>query len=884
MNAKVYFLAISALLLSLTAFAEIKIHDIQNATSATTADGKIAVFIEGAANGTYKIVLSGTASNTKDNVSNGVHTFDGLRKGAYTIKVTNKTNTLSGGGSSAACDKIFNVTIGVCSDNAITMTETKSPLVCDGAKDGFINITAQGGTPPYKYAWNIGKTTEDVSNLEGDKKYKVTVTDNQGCKLIKEIMVDGQKIEANLVVVKNSNSCDGELTLKAKVIGLAGTLSYEWDRNLVVSPLDPSLYTKACNGKHQVVIKTQQGCSITVPFKVFGCTSTPLTFQTTDWLTNKPSKEYCNPNSKINVQIFGGTLPIKCELLDDKKQVIFTEIAKIPNRNISLPAPKSKVPIGHYLFQMKDACGNTAVEDFHCDCEESEETFFEYFTLTADKQCEIGKNKSELRLIGRADHPSIHSFVNTRNYTIFWDNIGKVEVSNFGDYGGVLNSITLVYDTNGPKSVIVNTEGAKSITIKDKYGCNFEYCSDFGNEGSFPNCKPKIDKISLVYNPKYPVYLGRGQDVVSGDIFTPLCRHTPPFCKDLGKKLIDVSIFKKFTYVPEDKYHPCKGGTLTTQCGSLPMMGSDGGMYVNLNSRENSSEEGVCEYKCACVFDNGLNGTDVYVDDVPYLVESIDCVTPEGWANDILPPSPPEPQIVSNCERFDKSQCDGGRHFYTGKTNYNDCFFDVTCEDKDTPGQMNLIYQNCPFAFRCCYDYDAVAKADASKILFFPTGYLPGTGQRDLVKWCRWEHPNNKNIPPDNAKFHLIQIVAPNGCNNSYSDCQDFTYKRVKQDEGSLIPLPQENFKFLQMNEVYAEVYPNPFEQSIDFRLYHNKGKVLKIVLSDILGRLIQANDIDTVDGNIQFSIDVKDKLPKGMYIISLEGEDFRLQYPLVHQ
>jgi hypothetical protein len=57
MNARQYFLAVSALFFSLTAFAEIKIHNIQNATSATACDGKISIFIDGSSNGPYEIHL-----------------------------------------------------------------------------------------------------------------------------------------------------------------------------------------------------------------------------------------------------------------------------------------------------------------------------------------------------------------------------------------------------------------------------------------------------------------------------------------------------------------------------------------------------------------------------------------------------------------------------------------------------------------------------------------------------------------------------------------------------------------------------------------------------------------------------------------------------------
>lgn len=52
-------------------------------------------------------------------------------------------------------------------------------ISCFGVKDGTIDLTVTGGTPPYTYEWSTGATTEDVAHL-GAGYYRVGVYDSIG--------------------------------------------------------------------------------------------------------------------------------------------------------------------------------------------------------------------------------------------------------------------------------------------------------------------------------------------------------------------------------------------------------------------------------------------------------------------------------------------------------------------------------------------------------------------------------------------------------------------------------------------------------------------------------------------------------------------------------
>ncbi|MFN0212988.1 MAG: T9SS type A sorting domain-containing protein [Saprospiraceae bacterium] len=67
----------------------------------------------------------------------------------------------------------------VCSESTLAVSGTVTNT-CQGLSFGAINITATGGTTPYKYNWSNNATTEDLSNLSSGQ-YCVTVKDASGC-------------------------------------------------------------------------------------------------------------------------------------------------------------------------------------------------------------------------------------------------------------------------------------------------------------------------------------------------------------------------------------------------------------------------------------------------------------------------------------------------------------------------------------------------------------------------------------------------------------------------------------------------------------------------------------------------------------------------------
>lgn len=88
---------------------------------------------------------------------------------------------------------------------------------CIGKNDGAVRLVHLSGTPPYRYEWNTGANTQNVSDLVTGS-YTVKITDATGCVSMLTVDVPAESafnVKANITAPSSQSSADGKLDIDA---------------------------------------------------------------------------------------------------------------------------------------------------------------------------------------------------------------------------------------------------------------------------------------------------------------------------------------------------------------------------------------------------------------------------------------------------------------------------------------------------------------------------------------------------------------------------------------------------------------------------------------------------------------------------------------------
>lgn len=126
----------------------------------------------GMANGEVSVVTDASYASYVWNDNSTDDKLENVGAGTYSVTVTN----VSG------CTSTATAVVADAGNFSVAVSSKANPSIA-GASDGFIVVSANGGTPPITYQWNTNATGETLSEVSAGV-YTVTATDANGCKSI----------------------------------------------------------------------------------------------------------------------------------------------------------------------------------------------------------------------------------------------------------------------------------------------------------------------------------------------------------------------------------------------------------------------------------------------------------------------------------------------------------------------------------------------------------------------------------------------------------------------------------------------------------------------------------------------------------------------------
>jgi len=167
-------------------------------------DGSLIVNVNGGTPGyEYKWSNGSTKSNLKK-----------LRKGIYTVKVTDKNN----------CAVYDTIEI-IAPEKALFVDFEKKDVVCKGGNSGEIKLFIEGGSPDYSAVWSNKQNGTELKHLKAGK-YSVTVIDKHNCKTKTDFTIVEPNEPLRVKVDKIDIDCHNEKSGSIYITATGGKPGY----------------------------------------------------------------------------------------------------------------------------------------------------------------------------------------------------------------------------------------------------------------------------------------------------------------------------------------------------------------------------------------------------------------------------------------------------------------------------------------------------------------------------------------------------------------------------------------------------------------------------------------------------------------------------------
>jgi gliding motility-associated-like protein len=193
-----------------------------------------------------------------NNFSASVANPQNLVSGTYQVTVTDANN----------CTALVGPQIKITEPTVVTINAQVQSESCADAKDGRIELTLSGGTPPYTLTWEHGDRDASADKL-GAGTYRVRVTDQEGCSQVAEytlLPVPPLSLLTTTTLQATQVPLQISALLQAQIAGGTPPYTYRWSTGQLTSQI-----TVAQSGTYLLVVKDSRGCTqegevaVTVP-------------------------------------------------------------------------------------------------------------------------------------------------------------------------------------------------------------------------------------------------------------------------------------------------------------------------------------------------------------------------------------------------------------------------------------------------------------------------------------------------------------------------------------------------------------------------------------------------------------------------------------------
>ena len=146
------------------------------------------------------------------NTGSSIDTISNLSPGTYDVIVTDDNG----------CNA--NDTVTITEPALLVAVVSGNNITCNGLNNGMASVAPVGGTAPYTYFWNIGATTDSITNLSAGT-YSVIITDANGCTASDSVAISEPAILVASAFSSNV-TCNGLNNGTAGVLPSGGTAPY----------------------------------------------------------------------------------------------------------------------------------------------------------------------------------------------------------------------------------------------------------------------------------------------------------------------------------------------------------------------------------------------------------------------------------------------------------------------------------------------------------------------------------------------------------------------------------------------------------------------------------------------------------------------------------